>query len=178
MLEIQRSTQQGQRECLPDNNQAIYGKLNPRLGKQTLRDPFLMRPTTVDTYVMVGALPGLQDSQSRSPERETSLDLCQTFIDQELTIVDSDPQSNHDSLATALGAVDSQMRNHLSLSVEDSQKAEAGLRALLALDETLGQQDGVHTTAGALGEVVRVCTFNLLCSDGTRKSAGNQYYMQ
>ena len=92
--------------------------------------------------------------------------------------MDSHPQSSHDSLDTALGAVDSQMRNHLSLNVEDSQKAEAGLRALLALNETLGQYDGVNTTAGASGEVVRVGTLNLLCSDGMRKSAGNKHHMQ
>jgi len=42
-----------------------------------------------------------------------------------LTFLDSDPGSNHGSLDNAAGAVDSQMSNHLSLSMDDSQSGEA-----------------------------------------------------
>jgi len=100
----------------------------------------------IDTYV--GGLGGLEDSQNRSQETETSVDLSQTSIDWELTFLDSDG-SNHGSLDNAGGAVDSQMSNRLSLSLDDSRSGEAGPRASGALEETSGWQDVANTTEGA-----------------------------
>jgi len=62
--------------------------------------------------------------------------------------LDSDG-SNHGSLDKAGGAVNSQMSNQLSLSLEDSQSGEAGPWAFGALEETCGRQDGANTTEGA-----------------------------
>jgi len=78
-----------------------------------------MRQMPIDTHI--GGLGGLEDSQNRLQETETSLDLSLTSIDCELTFQDSDPGSNHGSLDNAGGPVDSQMNNRLSLSQEDSQ---------------------------------------------------------
>jgi len=100
----------------------------------------------IDTHV--GGLGGVEDSQNRSQETETSLDLSQTSIDWELTFLDSDG-SNHGNLDNAGGAVDSQMSNRLSLSLEDSQSGEAGPGASGSLEETSGRQDGANTTEGA-----------------------------
>jgi len=100
----------------------------------------------MDTHV--GGLGGLEDSQNRLQETETSLDLSQTWIDWELTFLDLDG-SNHGSLQNARGAVESQMSNRLSLSLEDSQSGEVGAGASGALEETRGQQDGANTMEGA-----------------------------
>ena len=100
----------------------------------------------IDTHV--GGLGGLEDSQNQSQETETSQDLSQTSIDWKLTFLDSDV-SNHGSLDNAGGAVDSQMSNGLSLSVEDFQSREAGPGASGALEDTSGWQDGANTKEGA-----------------------------
>jgi len=100
----------------------------------------------IDTHV--GGLGGLEDSQNQSQETETSLDLSQTSIDWELTLLDSDG-SNHGSLDNAGGAVDSPMSNCLSLSLEDSESGEGGPGASGALEETSGRRDGPNNTEGA-----------------------------
>jgi len=145
-LEKQHSIRQERREGFSDDNDAVYAELKRQLGNQTLGDPALPRQMPIDTHV--GGLGGLEDSQNRSQETETSLDLSQTSIDWELTFLDSDG-SNHGSLDNAGGAVDSQMSNRLSLSLEDSQSGEAGLGASGALEETSGRQDSANTTEGA-----------------------------
>jgi len=66
-----------------------------------------------------------------------------------LTFLDSDPGSNHGSLDNAAWAVDSQMSNHLSLSVDDSQSGKAVQGAPWALEETSGWPDGGNTMKGA-----------------------------
>jgi len=129
-----------------DDNYAIYAELNRQLGNQTPGDPALPRQMPIDTHV--GGLGGLEDSQNRSQETETSLDLSQTSIDWELTFLHSD-ESNHERLDNAGGDVDSQMSNRLSLSLEDSQSGEAGPGASGALEETSGQQDCANPTEGA-----------------------------
>jgi len=129
----------------------------------------------IDTHVR--GLEGLKNSQNRSQETETLLDLSQTSIDWELTILDSDG-SNHGSLDNAGGAVDSQMTKRLSLSLENSQSGEGGPGASGALEETSGRQDSVNTTEGASGEVVRVGRLNIFSSDGPRRSGGNKGHMQ
>jgi len=156
-LEKQHSIQQERREGFSDDNDAVYAELKHQLGNQTLGDPALPRQMPIDTHV--GGLLGLEDSQNRSQETETSVDLCQTSIDWELTFLDSH-WSNQGSLDNAEGAVDSQMSNRLSLSLEDSHSREAGPEALGALEETSGRQDGANTTEGAEGEVVRGGRFN------------------
>jgi len=100
----------------------------------------------IDTQV--SCLRGLKDSQNRWQETEILLDLSQTSIDWGLTFLDSDGL-NHGSLDKAGGAVDSQMSNRLSLSLEDSQSGEAGPGVSGALEETSGRQDGANTTEGA-----------------------------
>jgi len=70
------------------------------------------------------------------------------LIDWELTFLDSDG-SNPGSLHNAGGAVDSQMSNRLSYSLEDSQRGEAGPGASGTLEETSGWQDGANTMEGA-----------------------------
>jgi len=122
-LEKQHSIRQERREGFSDDNDALYAELKCQLGNQTPGDPALPRQMPIDSHV--GGLGGLEDSQNRSQERETSLDLSQTSIDWELTFLDSDG-SNHGSLDHTGGAVDSQMSNRLSLSLEDSQSGEAG----------------------------------------------------
>jgi len=145
-LEKQHSIRQERREGFSDDNDAVYAELKHRLGNQTLGDSALPRQMPIDTHV--GGLGGLEDSKNRSQETETSLDLSQTSIDWELTFLDSDG-SNHGSLDNAGGAVGSQMSNRLSLSLEDSQRGEAGPGASGALEETSGRQDGANTTEGA-----------------------------
>jgi len=145
-LEKQHSIRQERREGFSDDNDAVYAELKRQLGNQTPGDPALPRQMPIDTHV--GSLGGLEDSQNRSQETETSLDLSQTSIDWELTFLDLDG-SNHGSLDNAGGAVDSQMSNRLSLSLEDSQSGEAGPGASGALEETSGRQDGANTTEGA-----------------------------
>jgi len=76
------------------------------------------------------------------------MDLSQTLIDCELTFLNSDG-SNQGSLDNAGGAVDYQMSNRLSLSLEDSQCLEAGPGASGALEENSGRPDGGNTTEGA-----------------------------
>jgi len=100
----------------------------------------------IDTHV--GGLGRLEDSQNRSQETETSLDLSQTSLDWEQTFLDSDG-SNHGSLDNAGGAVDSQMSNHLSLRLEDVQSGEPGPGVSRALEATSGRQDSATTTEGA-----------------------------
>jgi len=97
----------------------------------------------IDTHV--GGLGVLEDSQNWLQQMETSLDLCQPSIDWKLTVLDSDG-SNHGSLDNAGGAVDSQIGNRLSLSLDDSQSREGGPGAL---EETSGRQDDANTTEGA-----------------------------
>jgi len=145
-LEKQHSIRQERREGFTDDNDAVYAELNGQLDNQTPGDPVLPRQMQIDTHV--GGLAGLEDSQNRSQERETSLDLSQTSIDWELTFLDSDG-SNHASLDNAGGAIDSQMSNRLSLSVVDSQSGEAGPGASGPLEETSGPQDGANTREGA-----------------------------
>jgi len=145
-LEKQHSIQQERREGFSDDNEAVNAELKRQLGNQTPGDPALPRQMPIDTHV--GGLGGLEDSQNRSQETETSLDLCQTSIDWELTFLNSDA-SNHGSLDNAAGGVDSQMSNRLSLSPEDSQSGDAGPGASGALEETSGRQDGANTTEGA-----------------------------
>jgi len=70
-------------------------------------------------------------------------------IDLELTFLDSDPGLNHGSLDNTGGAVHSQMSNRLSLSLEDSQRGEAGSGVPRALEEPSRLQDGANTTEGA-----------------------------
>jgi len=136
----------GAREGFSDDNDGFYAELKPQIGNQTPGDPALRRQMLIDTHV--GSLGGLEDGQNRSQEMETSLDLSQKSIEWELTFLDSEGL-NHGSLDNAGGAVDSQMRNRLSVSLEDSQSGEAGLGALGALEETSGRQDGANTTEGA-----------------------------
>jgi len=100
----------------------------------------------MDTHV--GGLGGLEDSQNWLQETETSLDLSQTSIDWELTFLDLD-RSNHESLESARGAVESEMSNRLSLSLEDSQSGEVGAWAPGAREETRGRQDGTNTMESA-----------------------------
>jgi len=145
-LEKQHSIRQEGREGFSDDNDAVYAELKSQLGNQTPGDPALPRQMPIDTHV--GGLGGLADSQNQSQETETSLDLSQTSIDWELTFQDSDG-SNHGSRDNAGGAVDAQMTNRLSLSLEDSQSGKAGPGALGALEETSGRQDGANTTEGA-----------------------------
>jgi len=125
-LEKQHSIRQERREGFSDDNDAVYAELKHQLGNQTPGDPALARQMPIDTHV--GGLEWHEDSQNRSQETETSLDLSQTSIDWELTFLDSDG-SNHGSLDNAGGAVDSQMSNPLSLSLDDSQSGEAGTGA-------------------------------------------------
>ena len=101
----------------------------------------------IDTHV--SALEALKDCQNQSQETKTLLDLSQTSIDRELTFLDSDAGSNHGSLDNPGRAVDSQMSNHLSLRLDDSQGGEAGSGALGALEETSGGQDSGNTTERA-----------------------------
>jgi len=129
-----------------DDNDAVYAELKRQLANQTPGDPALLRQMPIDTHI--GGLGGLEDSQNGSQEMETSLDLSQTSIDWELTFLDSDG-SNHGSLDNAGAAVDSQMSNRLSFSLEDSQSGEAGPGASGALEETSGRQDRANTTQGA-----------------------------
>jgi len=145
-LEKQHSIRQERREGFSEENDAVYAELKCQLGNQTPGDPALPRQMPIDTHV--GGLGGLKDSQNRSQETETSLDPSQTSIDWELKFLDSDG-SNHGSLDNAGGAVDSQMSNRLSLSLEYCQSGEAGPGALGALEETSGWQDGANTTEGA-----------------------------
>jgi len=145
-LEKQHTIQQERREGFSDDNYTVYAELKSQLGNQTTGDPALLRQMPIDTHV--GGLGGLEDSQNRSQETETSPDLSETSIDWELTFLDSDG-SNHGSLDNTGGAVDSQMSNHLSLSLEDCQSGKAGPGASVALEETSGQQDGANTTQGA-----------------------------
>jgi len=97
----------------------------------------------IDTHV--SGLGVLEDTQNRLQQMETSLNLCQMSIDWTLTFLDSDG-SNHGSLDNAGGAVDSQIGNRLSVSLEDSQSREGGPGAL---EEPSGRQDGANTTEGA-----------------------------
>jgi len=76
------------------------------------------------------------------------MDLCQTSIDCELKFLDLDG-SNYGSLDNAEGAVDSQMCNRLSLSLEDSQSGEAWPGAPGALEENSCRQDGANTAEGS-----------------------------
>jgi len=145
-LEKQHSIRQDRCEGFSDDNDTVYAELKRQQGNQTPGDPALPRQMPIDTHV--GGLGGLEDSQNRSQETETSLDLSQTSIDWELTFLDSDG-SYHGSLDNGGGAVDSEMSNRLSLSLEDSQCGEAGLGASGALEETSGRQDGANTTHGA-----------------------------
>jgi len=123
LLEKEHSIRQERREGFSDDNDAVYAELKHQLGNQTPGDPALPREMPIDTHV--GGLRGLEHSQNRSQETETSLDLRQTSIDWELTFLDFDG-SNHGRLDNAGGAVDTQMSNRLSLSLEDSQSGEAG----------------------------------------------------
>jgi len=145
-LEKQHSIWQERREGFSDNNNAVYAELKHQVGNQTPGDPALPRQMPIDTHS--GGLVGLEDSQNRSQETDTSLDLRQTSIVWELTFLDSDG-SNHGRLDNAGGAINSQMSNRLSLSLEDSQSGEAGPGASGALEETSGRQDGANTTEGA-----------------------------
>ena len=145
-LAKQHSIRQERRGSFSDDNDAVYAELKRQLGNQTPGDPALPRQMPIDTHI--GGLRGLEDSQNQSQETEISLDLSQTLIDSELTFLDSDG-SNHGSLDKAAGAVDSQMSNRLSLSLEDSQSGEAGPGASGALEETSGWQDGANTPEGA-----------------------------
>jgi len=129
----------------------------------------------IDTHI--GHLVGLEDSQNWLQETETSRDLRQTSIDWDLTFLDSDG-SNDGGLDNAGGAVDSQISNRLSLSLEDSPSGEAGPAASGVLEETSCRQDGANTTEGAYAEVVRVATFNFFSSDGTRRSRCNKGHME
>ena len=139
------SGRRGERASQEDND-AVYAELKHQLGNQTPGDPALPSQMAIDTHVC--GLGGLEDSQNRSQETETSLDLSQTSIDWEQTFPDLDG-SNHGSLDNTEGAVDSQMSNCLSLSLEDSQSGEAGLGASGPLEKTNGGQDGANTMEGA-----------------------------
>jgi len=145
-LEKQHSILQQRRVGFSDDNDAVYAELKRQLGNQTPGYPALPRQMPIDTHV--GGLGGLEDIQNRSQETETSLDLSQTSIDCELTFLDSDG-SNHGSLDNAGWAVDSQMSNRLSLSLQYSQRGEAGPGASPAVEETSGRPDGANTTQGA-----------------------------
>jgi len=145
-LEKQHSIWQERREGFLDDNDAIYAELKRQLSNQTQGDPARLRQMPIDTHV--GGRGRLEDSQNRLQETETSQDLSQTSIDWELTFLDSDG-SNHGSVDNAGGAVDSQMSNPLSLSLEDSQSREARPGASGALEEPSGRQDGANTTEGA-----------------------------
>jgi len=129
-----------------DHNDGVCTELNSQLGNQTPGDFVLPRQMLIDTHV--GGLGGLVDSQNRSQEMETSLDLSQKSMQWELTFLDLEG-SNHRSLDNAGGAGDSQMSNCLLLSLQDSQSAEAGPGELESLEETSGPQDGRNTKAGA-----------------------------
>ena len=122
-LEKQYSIRHERREGFSDDNDAVYAELKCELGNQTPGDPALSRQMPIDTHV--GGLVGLKDSQNPSQETERLLDLSLTWIDWELKFLDSDG-SNYGSLDNGGGAVDSQMSNRLSLSLEDSQSGEAG----------------------------------------------------
>jgi len=87
-LEKQHSIRQERSDGFSDDNDAVYAELKRQLGNQTPGDPALRRQMPIATHV--GGLGGLEDSQNRSQESETSLDLSQTSIDWELTFLDSD----------------------------------------------------------------------------------------
>jgi len=145
-LEKQHSILQQRRVGFSDDNNAVYAELKRQLGNQTPGYPALPRQMPIDTHV--GGLGGLEDIQNRSQETETSLDLSQTSTDCELTFLDLDG-SNHGSLGNPGRAVDSQMSNRLSLSLEYSQRGEAGPGASRALEKPSGWQDGANTPQGA-----------------------------
>jgi len=145
-LTKQHSIQQERRDSFSDDNDALYAALKCQLGNQTPGDRALPRQIPIDTHF--GSLAGLKHCQNGSQETETSLDLSQTSIDWELTFHDSDGL-NHGSLDNAGGAIDSQMSNSLSLTLEDSQSGEDWLGAPGPLEATSGQQDGANTTDGA-----------------------------
>jgi len=75
-LDKQHSIRQERREGFSDDNDAVYAELKRQLGNQTPGDPALPRQMPIDTHV--GGLRGLEDSQKRSQETETSLDRSQT----------------------------------------------------------------------------------------------------
>jgi len=145
-LEKQHRIRQERREGFSDDNDAVSADLKRQLGNQTPGDPSLPRQMPIDTHF--GGLGVLEDRQNRSQETETSLDLSQTSIDSQLRFRDSDG-SNHRSLDNAVGAIDSQMSNPLSLSLEDSHSGEARPGASAAQEETSGRQDGANTMEGA-----------------------------
>jgi len=145
-VDKQHCIRQERREGFSDDNAARYAALKRQLGNQTPGDLALPRQIPIDTHVC--SLRGLEDSLNQSQETETSLDLSQTSIDSELTFQDSDG-SNHGSLDNAGGAIDFQMSNRLSLTLDDSRSGEAGLRAPWPLEDTSGGQDGVNTSEGA-----------------------------
>jgi len=118
-LENWQAIRQERREGFADDKDTLYAELQTQLGNQTLGHPALLQQTPIDTHV--SGLGRLENSQNRSQEPETSLDLSQLSIDLELMFLDSDPGSKHGSLGNAGVAVDSQMTNHSSRSVEDSQ---------------------------------------------------------
>jgi len=129
------------------DNDAVYAELKGQLGNHTPGNPTLPRQMPIDTHV--GSLRGPEDSHNRSQERETLLDLGQTSIDWEQTLLDSDGW-NHGSLDNPGGAVDSQMSNRLSLRLEDSQSGEAGPRASGLVFVTGRSRAGFHSPDHAL----------------------------
>jgi len=78
-LAKQHSIRHEWREGFLGDNDAIYAELKYQLGHQTPGDPALPRQMSIDTHV--GGLAGLEVSQNRSQEKETALDLSQTWID-------------------------------------------------------------------------------------------------
>jgi len=96
---------------------------------------------------------------------ETSLDLSQTSIVLELTFLDLDPGSKHESLDNTGWAIHYQTSNHLSLRLGDSQSGEEGPGAPGVREETSGQQDGVNKPEGAYAEVVLGGSFSVRYSD-------------
>jgi len=145
-LEKQHGSRQERREGPSDDNDAVYAELKHQLAKQTQGDRALQRQMPIDTHL--GGLGWLEDSQNQSQETETSLDLSQMSIDWQLMFLDSDG-SNYGSLDNAGGAVDYQMSNCLSLSLEDSLGGEVEPGGAGALEETSGRQDGANSTEGA-----------------------------
>jgi len=71
-----------------DNNNAVYAQLKHQLGNQTPGDHILPRQMPINTHS--GSLEGLEDIQNWSLETETSLDLSETSIQWELTLLDSE----------------------------------------------------------------------------------------
>ena len=138
-LEKQHRIWQERREGFKYDNDVVYSELKPQLGNQTPAEPAPGGLMPIDAHV--GSLGGFENSQNHLQETETSLDLSQTYIDWELKFLHSEPDNSE-------GAIDSEMRERLSVSLEESQSGEEGQEALGEL-ETGGRQDGANPREGA-----------------------------